>query len=120
MNVNEVKHQAKLSEWRERVAVCRSSGLSVKRWCQENGCSPKTYYRWERKIFGKVQEIERTEFHPVLTELAVAKALPEHHTESPAYVPVAVIRFGQMELELSNAVSAELLSQLKGLMWLAE
>lgn len=120
MNVNAVKHQAKLLEWKERVAACRSSGLSVKQWCQGNACSPKTYYHWEREVLGKVREIERTESRPVLTELAIAKALPEHHAANTSFVPVAVIRFGQMELELSNTVSAELLSQLKGLMQLAE
>ena len=120
MNVNAVKHQAKLLEWKERVATCRSSGLSVKRWCQENGCSPKTYYHWEREVLGKVRELERTESRPVLTELAVAKPLPEYHAADVSFVPAAVIRFGQMELALSNTVSAELLSHLKGLMQLAE
>ena len=54
MDVNAVKHQAKLLEWKDRVADCRSSGMSVKEWCEENGCSPKTYYRWEQEILGKV------------------------------------------------------------------
>ena len=120
MNVNAVKHQAKLLAWKEKVAVCRSSGLSVKRWCQENGCSPKTSYHWEREVLGKVREIERTESRPVLTELVVAKPQPEHHAANTSFVPAAVIRFGQVELELSNTVSAELLSHLKGLMRLAE
>ena len=52
----------------------------------------------------------------MLTELAVAKPLPEYHAANTSFIPAAVIRFGQVELELSNAVSAELLSQLKGLM----
>ena len=113
MNVNAVKHQAKLLEWKERVATCRSSGLSVKRWCQENGCSPKTYYHWEREVLGKVREIERPESRPVLTELVVAKALPEHHAANTSFVPAAVVRFGQMDLEFSDTVSGEQLSHLK-------
>lgn len=28
--------------------------MSVKHWCRENGCSPKTYYLWEQEILGKV------------------------------------------------------------------
>ena len=56
----------------------------------------------------------------MLTELVVAKPLPEHHAANTPFVPAAVIRFGQVELELSNTVSAELLSHLKGLMRLAE
>ena len=36
--------------------VCRSSGKTVKTWCQEEGVSATTYYRWEREIFGKVSQ----------------------------------------------------------------
>ena len=54
MTVLEVKHQGKLREWQERIIECRSSGKPVKAWCQEQGVSAATYYRWEREIFGRV------------------------------------------------------------------
>ena len=120
MNVNAVKHQAKLLEWKDRVADCRSSGMSVKHWCEENGCSPKTYYRWEQEILGKVRQIAKAQSLPVLTELPLAKPVQDCSLKRDVFVPAAVIRIGQMELELSNAVSSELLSQLKGLMRFAE
>ena len=97
MNVNAVKHQAKLVEWKGRVAECRSSGLSV-------------------------TQITKAESQPVLAELPVIKALPSQECSKRRnpFVPVLVIRFGQVELELSNAVSSELLSQVKELMHLVE
>lgn len=118
MNVNAAKHQAKLLEWKGRVADCRSSGMSVKHWCEENDCSPRTYYRWEQEILGKVRQITKAESQPVLAELPVIKALPlqECSKRRDPFVPVLVIRFGQVELELSNAVSSELLSQVKELL----
>ena len=117
MNVNAVKHQAKLQEWKGRVADCRSSGMSVKHWCEENDCSARTYYRWEQEILGKVRQITKAESQPVLAELPVIKALPSQECSKRRnpFVPVLVIRFGQVELELSNAVSSELLSQVKEL-----
>ena len=120
MDVNAVKHQAKLLEWKDRVADCRSSGMSVKEWCEENGCSPKTYYRWEQEILGKVRQIAKTQSQPVLAELPLPKPVQDCSLKRDVFVPTAVIRIGQMELELSNTVSAELLSQLKGLMRFAE
>ena len=48
MDVRAIKHAAKLSEWSERIRLCRSSGVPVKSWCEENGISVKSYYRWER------------------------------------------------------------------------
>ena len=118
MNVNAVKHEAKLLEWKERVADCRSSGMSVKPWCREIGCSPKTYYRWEQEILEKVRQIAKVESQPMLAELPVIKALPlqERSKQRDTFVPAAMIRIGQMELELFNAVSAELMSQLKDLL----
>ena len=44
MNAQELKHRARLEEWKERVAACRSSGMSVRGWCQEQGIAYKTYY----------------------------------------------------------------------------
>ena len=120
MNVNAVKHQAKLLEWKDRVTDCRSSGMSVKEWCKENGCSPKTYYRWEQEILGKVRQIAKAPSQPVLAELPLTKPVQDCSLKRDVFVPAAVIRIGQMELELSNTVSAELLSQLKGLMRFVE
>ena len=37
--------------WAERIAECRSSGMSVRAWCMENEISEKTYYYWQRKLY---------------------------------------------------------------------
>lgn len=50
MSVQELKHAARLQEWSARVAECRSSGISVKVWCAEQGIALKTYYNWEKQI----------------------------------------------------------------------
>ena len=50
MNIQELKHAAKLQEWSKRVAECRSSGIGVKAWCAANDVALKTYYNWERQI----------------------------------------------------------------------
>lgn len=53
MDVREICHTARLTEWQERIRACRSSGKNVTTWCAENGISPKTYYRWERTCLGE-------------------------------------------------------------------
>ena len=50
ISVQELKHAARLQEWSARVAECRSSGISVKAWCAEQGIAVKTYYNWEKQI----------------------------------------------------------------------
>ena len=39
----ELKHQAKLQEWAARIQDCRSSGLSVRAWCRQQGVKLANY-----------------------------------------------------------------------------
>lgn len=55
--VRVVKHMARLSEWKERIIVCRNSGQPVQKWCEQNGINPKTYYRWERLLVAEAVRI---------------------------------------------------------------
>ena len=48
MNAREWKHAERLTEWENQIRLCRSSGKTVTRWCQENQINTKTYYKWER------------------------------------------------------------------------
>ena len=52
MGARELKHQAMVVEWAEKVKACRSSGQAVSEWCREHGMASSTYYRWEREVLG--------------------------------------------------------------------
>lgn len=56
MGVQELKHAAKLREWSEKVAECRTSGKGVRIWCAEKGVSTKTYYHWEKLVVMKAAQ----------------------------------------------------------------
>ena len=130
MNANQMKHAANLAEWKQRIVDCRASGLSVRAWCEGKQVSPSTYYRWERELFGG---IKKTDTGDVAEPLACEALLPSPHhdlvevpldepicaTMTPSdhtgFCPVAVIRIGQLELSLTNAVSAKLMKQIKEL-----
>ena len=133
MRVNEIKHQAKLEQWKENILNCRMSGLTVQQWCAEYGCNKATYYRWEREIFKKTDT-----FTPITINTHTATALPNQpefaelpivvpspsalskEAQTPKFESSAIIRIGKIELELSNSVSENLMRQLKELMSLAE
>ena len=89
-----VKQQRKLSEWAERVSACRSSGLSVKTWCRENGISEQTYYKWQRRLYELAQE-ER--------EGCFAEITPIRRT--PGSIAVTV-QIGGAELAVHNGADA--------------
>lgn len=52
MEAQELKHQAMVREWAEKVKECRSSSQAVSEWCKEHGMASSTYYRWEREVLG--------------------------------------------------------------------
>ena len=111
---------------------CRASGQSVKAWCAQNGCNTSTYYRWERELFGRIRKpapeetglMVGSKTMPVasqqeLVEVAVAGETASAMVE-PMFHPVAVVRMGDMELSLTNAVTPELMKHLKELLAYAE
>lgn len=68
--LQQLNGQNKLAVWAERISECRSSGLSVRTWCKENGVCEQTYYKWQKKIFtmAKAQQgLQFAEVTPVIT-----------------------------------------------------
>lgn len=42
--ISQIKNELLMKEWAAMVRECRSSGLTVKNWCMNNGVNIKTYY----------------------------------------------------------------------------
>lgn len=80
MDTRELKHEARLIEWEEKVVACRGSGMAVSRWCTEQGIAAKTYYRWEREVLAKAGAqlaAQREGGRPAFVEVrAVAETAP--------------------------------------------
>lgn len=45
MSAQELRHEALLMEWQEKITACRSNGIAVTQWCKEQGITAKAYYR---------------------------------------------------------------------------
>ena len=60
-----LKHQNKMALWAQRVSECRSSGLSIKSWCRENGLCEQTYYKWQRALFQQARSQYESRFAEV-------------------------------------------------------
>ena len=90
--IAEVKKQVQLREWAEMVRACRSSGMSVRRWCMENGVNQKTYYYRLRKVREFLCE-EQRDIVPVSFDM-------------PATVPADIkIQSGNMNITMPCTVS---------------
>ena len=61
--------------WAERIAECRSSGMSVREWCRENEISEKTYYYWQRKLYQQmISATQRADFAEIPREIQTGQS----------------------------------------------
>ena len=64
-SLQRANQQHRLAEWSQRVEACRSSGLPVGQWCQENGIAVSTYFSWQKKVFQALKEVQGVSFAEV-------------------------------------------------------
>lgn len=50
MGVSQMKRAISQKRWKQRIVVCRNSGVPVKEWCRKQGISYPTYYRYEQAL----------------------------------------------------------------------
>lgn len=96
-NLQELNRQEKLAVWSERIAACRSSGIGVKAWCEGNGISPSSYYKWQKKLFSLAAQSA-----PQFTEICVAP---------PARIS-ATVRMGSVSVDIHSGADAETTAML--------
>ncbi len=65
MNLQRANQHHRFVEWSQRVESCRSSGLTVSQWCQENGIAISTYFSWQKKVFQALREAQKVTFAEV-------------------------------------------------------
>ena len=120
MTIQRAGRQQNLLAWSQRVADCRSSGLSVNRWCAEHDIKPKTYYNWQKKVFAAMIEQQKTLVEMTETQSRFAE-LPASVPETasvPAEEPiqknglVASIRVGNAALDVYEGANAEVVTSL--------
>ncbi len=59
-----LNQQKKIAVWSERIAACRNSGDTVKNWCQVNGISVGSYYKWQKRVF-ELASAQQTDFSEI-------------------------------------------------------
>ena len=111
MDVRGMKHAAKLAEWSERVQACRSSGLTVRDWCEQNHVCSKTYYTWERVYLAEVSKQlaipnqpsaptgQLVKINPAQLPDAVEVGKPGSPVQSASNVKIT-LRYGGMSVEM--------------------
>ena len=110
MDVQRVTHGIRLRQWTIIVKECQGSGKTIKRWCEEQGVSSKSYYYWQRKIREAACQ-ELSAYHeqvqiaaPTIAGRVFAELkIPE---EKKAAGAVVTIRLNNATVEIHNGAEA--------------
>lgn len=56
MDTRKIAAELRLGHWAGIMRERKESGLSIRRWCRENGISEKTYYYYYNKVAGRARQ----------------------------------------------------------------
>jgi len=107
--IRSAQAQRILLEWSQRVAECRSSGLSVTRWCAEHDIKPKTYFNWQKKVFAAMIEQQRQQLEMPEEPEQIFAELPAPPVQNDL---VASVRIGEASLEVYSGANADVVAAL--------
>lgn len=125
--MDKITHKVRREQWLGIINECLSSGMSKTAWCKEHGISDKTFFYWQRKLRedAYISTIESSAL-PAVKDIStptrpsidfVEVKIPEQPSAvSAVFRPDIIIRKNSFSLEISNTVSAELLSMIGGLL----
>ncbi len=117
-NINMImaKHESMINAWRERVMECKTSGLTVAEWCEQNHINKKTYFYWQKPVWD----------HEINT--MIPDRLPNRPADLPSTVQFAeisvpscsvisgdadvILRRGEWTVEIRNTIDPMLLCRL--------
>lgn len=95
-----IKENSNLAEWSRQVEECRSSGLSARAWCEQNGIAVSTFHYRQQKVWNALQE--RNQF------VEVPLQVNEYRNENIA----ATVHIGEVRADIHNGADEATLTAL--------
>ena len=95
-----IKENNNLAEWSRQVEECRSSGLSVRTWCDQNRIAVSTFHYRQKKVWDMLQQREQF--------VEVPLPANEYRNESVA----ATVHFGEVRADIHNGADEATLTAL--------
>ena len=112
VSIQSLGQRQRLLEWSQRVADCRQSGMSVKRWCEENGVTTKTYYSWQKKVFSFIVQQQKLQLETEEQEGCFVELPPPQQVQQAAGDLVANIQMGQASVNIYSGADSKMVQAL--------
>lgn len=123
--MDKIAHEVRTQEWICIVQAWNSSGLTKKQWCEENGVSLRQFFYWQKKIREELYmgmkknekglipagSEERAAVAPAFAEI---KATTIAERQDRQFQADAIIKVGDISIQLANSASKELVERIGG------
>lgn len=120
--MDQCTYEVRAEYWRGIIQSCnqRPAGQSAKNWMEENGICEQSYYYWQRKFRQQTYKlIRKSDVVPEASEKTEVSFVEMPYSQivqdEPAaagHPPAAVIRTESFCIEITNAISHALLSEI--------
>ena len=124
--MDKITHEVRLAQWTEVIKQCQSrpEGMSAAEWLKENGIHESRYYYWQRRvrkqIYNKataIAPLENSKCEITFSEVPNTALCTQEEASVtlPSTAPVtpdAIIKVGNMEIELHNSLSPMMLKSI--------
>mgnify|MGYP007031480318 CR=1 FL=1 len=119
--MDKITHQVRIEYWTKIMNECLNSGMNKTEWCRANGISDKQFFYWQRilrkeafEASGELSMIPASKNESCTPQVSFAEISLPIRQESVGndFHPEAIIRKGRISVEISNSISAELLSKI--------
>lgn len=110
MSIKDSTREYRLSQWLPIIKECRSSGMKIKDWCEQNNINQKRFYYWQQKL-----RQAATESLPVPTKQPTFVEIPSllepiKDQVLSTFTPSMVLKIDNVSLELSSTIDPNLLA----------
>jgi hypothetical protein len=112
--MEKITHAMRWEHWTAIVKACNESGMPKKDWLQLHNINPHQFYRWQNKIrmaVGNEALLAKEQTSgQLVSRFGEVKTLPV--SSSGDLSPGAVLRCGNLEVRISDAISDDLLLRI--------
>ena len=95
-----LKENSNLAEWSRQVEECRSSGLSVRTWCDQNRIAMSTFHYRQKKVWDALQRQNQFVEVPVSINQCCSTSI------------AAMVHIGEVRTDIHNGADEATLTAL--------
>ena len=116
MNTKQKLHQLRMNEWTTRFSNQKTSGLTIKEWCNQNNLSIHTYNYWKHALKEELASQVLPDIVPIVIPETPASPAPIVSNDSAltncVIRSIAKLTYNNISIEFDSDISESFLATI--------